>query len=67
MARAEKTPLPGDLDYHSIAGLTTEVREKLSAVRPRTLGQAGRIPGITPAALNNIEIQLKKLRHADRV
>jgi tRNA uridine 5-carboxymethylaminomethyl modification enzyme len=67
MTRAEKTPLPDDLDYHAIAWLTTEVREKLSAVRPRTLGQAGRIPGVTPAALNSIEIQLKKLCHADRV
>jgi tRNA uridine 5-carboxymethylaminomethyl modification enzyme len=67
MSRAEKTPLPPDLDYNSIAGLTLEVREKLSAVRPLTLGQAGRIPGITPAALNSIEIQLKKLSAAVRV
>lgn len=58
---AENASLPPDLDYGQVAGLTTEAREKLSAVRPATLGQAGRIPGITPAALACIEIQLKKL------
>ena len=58
---AETAGLPPDLDYGQVAGLTTEAKEKLSAVRPTTLGQAGRIPGITPAALACIEIQLKKL------
>jgi tRNA uridine 5-carboxymethylaminomethyl modification enzyme len=56
----EAVRLPPDLDYASVAGLTTEVREKLSAIRPATLGQAGRIPGITPAALNCLEIQIRK-------
>ena len=58
--------LPDALEYSVIAGLTTEAKEKLTAVRPRTLGQAGRIPGITPAALTCIEIQLKKLSHAGK-
>ena len=58
---AENVSLPPDMDYGRVAGLTTEARERLSAVRPATLGQAGRIPGITPAALSCIEIQLKKL------
>ena len=61
MDNAEHVRLPEDLDYQTVAGLTSEAREKLSAVRPATLGQAGRIPGITPAALACIEIQLRKL------
>ena len=59
-AGAEQTALPTDLDYSRIAGLTSEAREKLAAIRPRTLGQAARIPGITPAALTCLEIELKK-------
>ncbi|MBM3557959.1 MAG: tRNA uridine-5-carboxymethylaminomethyl(34) synthesis enzyme MnmG, partial [Alphaproteobacteria bacterium] len=47
----EELELPRDLDFDGIGGLSTEVRSKLAAVRPATLGQAGRIPGITPAAL----------------
>jgi len=60
MASAENIALPQDMDYACIAGLTTEAKEKLNAIKPLTLGQAGRIPGITPAALACIEIQLKK-------
>jgi len=60
MADAGCTVLPQDMDYTCIAGLTTEAKEKLNAIKPRTLGQAARIPGITPAALACIEIQLKK-------
>jgi tRNA uridine 5-carboxymethylaminomethyl modification enzyme len=48
------------MDYSQIAGLTREAVEKLSTVRPLTLGQAGRISGITPAALACIEVDLKK-------
>jgi tRNA uridine 5-carboxymethylaminomethyl modification enzyme len=52
--------LPEDLDYASVSGLTREVVEKLSRIQPRTLGQAGRISGVTPAALSCLEIHLKK-------
>jgi len=47
----EALRLPADLDYRALPSLSTEVREKLAAARPATLGAAGRIPGVTPAAL----------------
>jgi tRNA uridine 5-carboxymethylaminomethyl modification enzyme len=49
--RDEALSLPPDLDYDSVGGLSNEVREKLKAQRPPTLGAASRIPGVTPAAL----------------
>jgi len=49
--RDEALRLPADLDYGRVGGLSNEVREKLAAARPTTLGAAGRIPGITPAAV----------------
>lgn len=52
--------LPNALDYAAVRGLSTEVREKLLRVRPLTLGQAGRIPGVTPAALSLLLIHLRK-------
>lgn len=52
--------IPESLEYEKIVGLSTEVRQKLTQVRPTTLGQAGRIPGITPAALSLLLIHLKK-------
>lgn len=62
----EHTRLPLDLDYSCINGLTTEVREKLSKYRPDTLGQASRIPGVTPAAISVVSIALKtNARKAD--
>jgi tRNA uridine 5-carboxymethylaminomethyl modification enzyme len=54
--------LPPGLDYKTMYGLTNEVREKLIHVRPLTLGQAGRIPGLTPAALMALQIHLKKIQ-----
>ena len=55
----ENTRLPEELDYSSIKGLTTEVREKLQKYRPDTLGQASRIPGVTPAAISVVSIALR--------
>jgi tRNA uridine 5-carboxymethylaminomethyl modification enzyme len=56
----ENKRLPADLDYQRVYGLTREVREKLSRVRPLSLGQASRISGVTPAALMAIQIHLKR-------
>ena len=53
-------PLPVDLDYGEIQGLSNEVVQKLSDVRPATLGQASRISGVTPAAVSLLLIHLKK-------
>ncbi len=50
--RHEETPLPGGLDYNEVRGLSAEVQQKLSEVRPTTVGQAARIPGVTPAAVS---------------
>jgi len=55
----ENSRLPEDLDYSCINGLTTEVREKLIKYRPDTLGQASRIPGVTPAAISVVSIALR--------
>src|SRR5882672_7248715 len=58
--RNEETRLPIDLDYGAVRGLSHEVRQRLGEVRPETLGQAGRIPGITPAALSLLLVHLRK-------
>jgi tRNA uridine 5-carboxymethylaminomethyl modification enzyme len=58
--RHEETVLPETLDYNAVRGLSTEVIEKLSKHRPVNLGQAGRIQGITPAAISLLRIHLKK-------
>ena len=57
----EDVLLPEDLDYGALEGLSNEVVEKLGAVRPRSLGQASRISGVTPAAISVLQIHLKKL------
>jgi tRNA uridine 5-carboxymethylaminomethyl modification enzyme len=64
--RDEAVTLPDDLDYAAIAGLSNEVRQKLSTARPRTLGQAGRIDGITPAALTVLALHLRRPQPGDR-
>ena len=64
--RHEELPLPPDLDYAGVHGLTREVREKLIRHLPRTLGQAGRIPGLTPAAISLLLIHLKRNRRYTR-
>jgi tRNA uridine 5-carboxymethylaminomethyl modification enzyme len=60
--RNEHTPLPPDLDYASLAGLSNEVRQKLVEIRPATLGQAARVPGVTPVAVSILLVHLKKRR-----
>jgi tRNA uridine 5-carboxymethylaminomethyl modification enzyme len=57
---SEAVSLPDDLDYGVVRGLSSEVREKFQHHRPQTLGQAGRIPGVTPAAISLLLIHLKK-------
>ena len=56
----EETALPADLDYTLLSGLSHEVRQRLLEVRPATLGQAGRIPGVTPVAVSILLVHLKK-------
>ncbi|WP_291445397.1 tRNA uridine-5-carboxymethylaminomethyl(34) synthesis enzyme MnmG [Desulfovibrio sp.] len=60
-AKLEATALPPQLDYAKVAGLSHEVVEKLDRVRPCSLGQAGRISGVTPAAVACLEVHLHKL------
>jgi tRNA uridine 5-carboxymethylaminomethyl modification enzyme len=57
--KMETARIPMSLDYFAIKGLTTEVREKLVRSRPDTLGQASRIPGVTPAAISILSVALK--------
>ncbi|WP_039807263.1 tRNA uridine-5-carboxymethylaminomethyl(34) synthesis enzyme MnmG [Azotobacter chroococcum] len=57
---SENTRLPDDLDYAAISGLSKEIQHKLGQARPQTLGQASRIPGVTPAAISLLLIHLKK-------
>ena len=64
LSREEGLHLPDALDYAAIGGLSNEVREKLALVRPRTLGQAGRIEGVTPGALTALLSHVKKARTA---
>ena len=56
----EGTPIPPDFDYGEVVGLSNEVRQKLGAAAPDTLGRAARIPGVTPAAVALLSIFLKK-------
>jgi len=58
--RDETLRLPGDLDYAALGGLSAEVREKLAAVNPRTLGQAARIEGVTPGAITALLAHVRR-------
>jgi tRNA uridine 5-carboxymethylaminomethyl modification enzyme len=60
LARSDNKKIPQGLDYQNINGISTEILEKLEEVRPSSIGQAGRIPGMTPAALTLIMISLEK-------
>ena len=59
-ARNDELALPADLDYSHVTGLSAEVREKLTQHRPSTLGQAARIPGMTPAAVSLLLVHLRR-------
>jgi tRNA uridine 5-carboxymethylaminomethyl modification enzyme len=60
LRREEQLRLPANLDYAAIGGLSNEVREKLSLIQPQTLGQAGRIEGMTPGALTALLSHVRK-------
>jgi tRNA uridine 5-carboxymethylaminomethyl modification enzyme len=55
----ERMRIPGDFDFGRVHGLSNELKEKLSEIRPTSLGQASRIDGMTPAALSVLMIALK--------
>jgi len=58
----ESTPLPRDLDYAAVRGLSNEVRQLLERHRPETIGQAARVSGVTPAAVSLLLVHLKRMR-----
>ncbi|MFC3909807.1 tRNA uridine-5-carboxymethylaminomethyl(34) synthesis enzyme MnmG [Legionella dresdenensis] len=62
LRKHEATQLPADIDYAKVTGLSAEVVQKLSRIRPVTIAQAGRISGVTPAALSLLLVHLKKHR-----
>ena len=68
LKKAEQRVIPDWFDYGEVSGLSREMREKMTRVRPLTLGQASRIPGVTPAAVSlinvYIEIQARQQRGA---
>jgi len=66
LRKAESKRLPEDLDYGSVPGLSREIVEKLTRVRPQSIAQASRIPGITPAAVSILLFQLELCRARNR-
>jgi tRNA uridine 5-carboxymethylaminomethyl modification enzyme len=60
LRRHEETRLPEDIDFAQVRGLSNEVRQRLKEVRPATLGQASRVPGVTPAAISLLLVHLKR-------
>jgi tRNA uridine 5-carboxymethylaminomethyl modification enzyme len=65
--KMEKLRLPEDIDYSLINGLSREAREKLTRIRPRSLGQASRISGITPVAISLLSVYLKRRKSAQKI
>ena len=59
LKKAEQRTIPEWFDYRSVSGLSREMNEKLERVRPRTLAQASRIPGVTPAAVSLINVYIE--------
>lgn len=66
LKRMESHVLPEDMDYSDIDGLRLEARQKLAAIKPRNLGQAGRISGVSPADLTALMFYLEKHKGGDR-
>ena len=64
LKQQEGKTIPAGLDYAQVRGLSSEVRQKLSETQPETIGQAGRIPGVTPAAISLLLVHLKKVQKA---
>ena len=64
--KQENTPLPINLDYEAMQGLSTELKQKLVKARPENFGRASRIPGMTPSALSLILVYLKKHKALSR-
>ena len=60
MKRLEETRIPADFEYDGVSGLSREITQKLKTVRPETLAQASRIPGVTPAAVQLVMITIRK-------
>jgi tRNA uridine 5-carboxymethylaminomethyl modification enzyme len=60
--RNETTKIPKNINYQHVVGLSTEVQQKLTLAKPETIGQASRIPGVTPAAISLILVYLKKAK-----
>jgi tRNA uridine 5-carboxymethylaminomethyl modification enzyme len=60
LAEREDHPLPTDVPYLTLRSLSYEARQKLESVRPRTIGQAGRIPGVSPSDLQNLLVEVRK-------
>jgi tRNA uridine 5-carboxymethylaminomethyl modification enzyme len=58
--RHEEQPIPTDFDYEQVSGLSAEITEKLKRTRPDTVGQAARVPGVTPAAVSLLLVHLKR-------
>ena len=65
--KLEKARIPADFDYDAVGGLSNEVKEKLKKYRPLSAGQAGRISGVTPAAVSLLLVHLQRLRNSSAV
>src|SRR5690606_20341680 len=66
-AAQELQAIPDDIDYDAITSLSIEVRQRLKASRPTTVGQASRISGVTPAAVSLLLIHLKRMQYRKKV
>ena len=64
LQRNENTPIPKNIDYKKVVGLSNEVKQKLSEAQPESIARASRLPGITPAAISLLMVHIKKHRKA---